>query len=66
MLFRNRQNKPSVLFSIGLLAVSAASAWRALSHASAISDSAIGFLYGVGIGIMLMGFWRKRQCRPGD
>ena len=53
---------PARLLAVGLLILSAASAWRALTtHLGPLADGVNGFLYGLGIGIVLVAYWRKRQ-----
>ena len=62
MLSRICAINPARLLAIGLLILSAASAWRALTtHLGPVADGVNGFLYGLGIGILLVACWRKRQ-----
>jgi len=50
-----------------MLCVSTAGAWRALTaHLGPVADGVDGFLYGVGLGILVFAVWRKRQCRLTD
>jgi len=66
MLFRNRAAKPNILLAIGLLALSVASGLRALDHRNSIPDGMLGFLFGIAIGLIIVSYWRRRQCRPTD
>jgi hypothetical protein len=67
VLLRNRSNKPNWLLALGMLCVSTAGAWRALTaHLGPVADGVDGFLYGVGLGILVFAVWRKRQCRLTD
>ena len=51
------------MLAIGLLIFSAGSIWRThFAHGAPVADGAIGFMYGLGIGIVLVAIWRKRRC----
>ncbi len=67
----NGKRGMSVMMSIGLLLISGASGWRALSSnhpgslvGSRLGDGLLGLMTGVGLGMMLVGLWRLRR-RPG-
>jgi len=50
-----------------MLCVSAGGAFRALTaHRAPVADFAIGFLYGLGITILIFAAWRRRRCSLGN
>ena len=68
MTLRNRLKEPSVLIRAGLLFLILASFSRWYFHPSVnfsagFIDGANGFLYGVSIGCLLLGIWRKGHPR---
>ena len=67
MCLRKRYNQTNGLLSLGLLCFSIGGALKALFASRApIPEALVDFLFGVGIGIMVFGLWRKRRCQPTD
>jgi hypothetical protein len=64
MIFRNGR-KPNAIILIGLVFLFVASAWRlsAFHPEGSYRDAVTGFLYGLSIGLLLMGLIREHRSR---
>lgn len=71
MTLKSRLKEPGIQIRIGLAALILASLAKWFLHPGEIlsegwTDGVTGFLYGVSIGFMLLGIWRKSRAGPAN